>query len=63
MTPKRIKFILFFDNIFYFNSKGSDQIASIFDMSIIIKERVDGNQAGPSLIIEAPPPLPNSQRC
>ena len=36
-------------------------------MSINIKERVDVNQDGPNLIIEAapPPPLrpPNSQRC
>ena len=42
-------------------------IASIFDMLINIKERVDVNQNGPSLIIEASPPPhpgpPNSQRC
>ena len=31
-------------------------IASIFDMQINIKERVDVNQDGHSLIIEAPPP-------
>ena len=31
-------------------------IASIFDMYINIKERIDVNQDGPSLIIEAPPP-------
>ena len=50
---KKMKFIFF--HIFYFNSKGSYQIASIFDMQIIIKERVDVNQDGPSLIIEPPP--------
>ena len=31
-------------------------IASIFDIQINIKERVDVNQDGPSLIIEASPP-------
>ena len=31
-------------------------IASIFDMQINIKERIDVNQDGPSLIIEPPPP-------
>ena len=30
-------------------------------MYIIIKERVDVNQDGPSLIIEAPPPPPRPQ--
>ena len=35
--------------------KGFYHIASIFDMQINIKERVDVNQDGPSLIIEAPP--------
>ena len=34
-----------------FNSKGSYQIASIFDIYIIMKERVDVNQDGLSLII------------
>ena len=44
----------------YFNSKGSYQIASILDMHvIIIKEKVDVNQDGPSLIIKAPPPPPS----
>ena len=28
----------------------------IFDMQVNIKERVDVNQDGPSLMIEAPPP-------
>ena len=46
---------LFF-HIFYFNSKGSYQISSIFDMRININERVVVNQDGLSLIIEAPPP-------
>ena len=55
MTPKKLNLFYFFD-IFYFNSKGSYQIASIFDMRIIIKERVNVNQDRPSLIIEAPPP-------
>ena len=36
----------------------SYDIASIFDMQINIKERIDVNQDGPSLIIEAPPPPP-----
>ena len=33
-------------------------IASIFDMYINIKERIDVNQDGPSLVIEAAPPPP-----
>ena len=46
------------------DSKNYYQIASIFDMYINIYERVDMNQDGPSLIIEAPPPRPpNGQRC
>ena len=54
MTPKKIVF-----HIFYFNSNGSYQISSIFDMYIDINERVDVNQDGPRLIIEtAPPPGP-----
>ena len=52
MTPN----FFYFFHIFYFNSKGSYQIASIFDMYIIIKWRVYVNQDGPSLIIEPPPP-------
>ena len=36
-------------------------IASIFDMQINIKERVDVNQDGASLIIEASPPPPCPQ--
>ena len=44
---------------FYFkNSKSFYHIASIFDMLIDIKERVDVNQNGLSLIIEASPPPP-----
>ena len=44
----------------YFNLKGAYQIASIFDMYIIIKEKVDVNQDGLSLIvIEPPPPHPH----
>ena len=46
MTPKKIT-----QKVFY-------HIASIFDMQINIKERVDVNQDGPSLIIEAPPQAP-----
>ena len=44
--------------LFFLNSKGFYDIASIFDMQINLKERVDVNQDGPSLIIEAPPPGP-----
>ena len=53
------------DLLFYLNSKGFYHIAYIFYMYINIKERVDVNQDGPSLVIEAPPPprTPNSQRC
>ena len=56
MTPKKIKnififFILKLKRFFY-------HIASIFDMQINIKERVDVNQDGPSLIIEASSPPP-----
>ena len=50
--------LFYFFHIFYFNSKGSYQIASIFDMQIIIKWRVYVNQDGPSLIIEVSPPPP-----
>ena len=52
MTPKKIIII------FFLNAKGFYHIASIFDN---IKERVDVNQDGPSLIIEAHRP-PNSQK-
>ena len=53
MTPKKIK------NNFYFKTqKVFYHIASIFDMQINIKEGVDVNQDGPSLIIEASPPPP-----
>ena len=41
--PEKRKKIFYFFHIFYFNSKGSYQIASILDMYIIIKERVDVN--------------------
>ena len=46
----------FYVSYFYFNSKASCHIASIFDMLMNINGRVDVNQDGPSLIIEAPPP-------
>ena len=42
----------------------SEITASILDKYIYINERVNVNQDGPNLIIEAPPPLPqppNSQ--
>ena len=39
------------NKILFWNSKGLYHIASIFDMQINIKERVDVNQDGPSLII------------
>ena len=62
--PEKIKYLFIY---FYFKTqKVFYHIASIFDMQINIKERVDVNQDGPSLIIEASPPpplLPNSQRC
>ena len=48
MTQKKIQFILFFFLFFILTQKGSYQIASIFDMYIIIKWRVYVNQDGPS---------------
>ena len=52
-TPKK-----YFFKYIFFKSKGFYHIASIFDMQINIKERVDVNQDGPSLIIDCPPPPP-----
>ena len=47
---------------YYFKTqKVFDHISSIFDMLINIKEKVDVNQDGPNLIIEAPPPHPGPQ--
>ena len=63
MTPNLNFFFFFF---FFLKLKGFFyHIASIFDMQLNIKERIDVNQDGPSLIIEASPPPPrppNSQR-
>ena len=41
-----------------YNPKGFYHIAFIFGMQINITERVDVNEDGPSLIIEASPPPP-----
>ena len=38
--------------VFYFKTPGFYHIASLFDMQINIKARVDVNQDGPSLIID-----------
>ena len=54
MIPKKKVFKILKLQSFY-------HIASIFDMYINIKERVDVNQDWPSLIIEAPPHPPGPQ--
>ena len=58
MTPKKIKKKYFF--IFYFILKFNRLLSYCFYILhvINIKERVDVNQDGPNLIIEAPPPPP-----
>ena len=62
MTPKiNKKIIIFF--IFYFILKFNRLLSYCFYILhvINIKERVDVNQDGPNLIIEAPPPNPGPQ--
>ena len=55
VRPQPRKKIFIFCYIFYFNSKCSYQIAFYIWHAVIIKERVDVNQDGPSHSIEASP--------
>ena len=54
MTPQIWKKIIFVFHILGLNLKSSYQIASLFDMHIVMGERIAGKQDRPSLIIEHP---------